>query len=115
MNTINIQYYQSPVGELMLGSYEQQLCLCDWRYRKKRLRVDSRVKNGLKAEYVEQDDEVIKLTRQQLDEYFKKQRESFSVPLLLVGTDFQKKVWQALTRLPYGETTTYAGLGENGR
>ncbi|MGI9283054.1 MAG: methylated-DNA--[protein]-cysteine S-methyltransferase [Endozoicomonas sp.] len=113
MNTINIQYYHSPVGELMLGTYEQQLCLCDWRYRKKRLRVDSRIKNGLKAEYVEKDDDIMELTRQQLEEYFRKEREVFSVPLLLIGTAFQKQVWQALNTIPYGETTTYARLAES--
>ncbi|WP_257274277.1 MULTISPECIES: methylated-DNA--[protein]-cysteine S-methyltransferase [unclassified Endozoicomonas] len=113
MNTINIQYYKSPVGELMLGTFDQQLCLCDWRYRKKRLRIDARVKNGLKAEYVEKDDEVIEYTRQQLEEYFRKERNTFSVPLLLVGTAFQKQVWQALQDIPYGVTTTYAGLAES--
>ncbi|WP_034843005.1 methylated-DNA--[protein]-cysteine S-methyltransferase [Endozoicomonas numazuensis] len=113
MNTINIQYYKSPVGELMLGTYDQQLCLCDWRYRKKRLRVDARVKNGLKAEYVEKDDEIMELARQQLEEYFRKERNVFSVPLLLAGTAFQKRVWQALLDIPYGETTTYAGLAES--
>lgn len=113
MNTINIQYYQSPVGELILGSYDSQLCLCDWRYRKKRTRIDSRVKKGLKAEYIEQDDEIIQLTRQQLEEYFLKERKTFSIPLLLVGTAFQKQVWHALHSIPYGETSTYAGLAES--
>lgn len=44
----------------------------------------------------------------QLDEYFAGKRKAFSVPLLLVGTDFQKAVWQELQNIPYGAAITYA-------
>ena len=29
-NTVQIQYYQSPCGTLILGSFENKLCMCDW-------------------------------------------------------------------------------------
>ena len=51
-NKIHIKYYKSPVGELILGSFEGKLCLADWRYRKMRSRIDKRIKLGLNAEYV---------------------------------------------------------------
>jgi methylated-DNA-[protein]-cysteine S-methyltransferase len=53
----------------------------------------------------------------ELTEYFARTRRSFSVPLLLEGTEFQKKVWNALLAIPYGEYVSYgdvavaAGLG----
>lgn len=43
----------------------------------------------------------------QLEEYFSGVRKTFDLPLNPAGTDFQKKVWQALTEIPYGETRTY--------
>ncbi len=43
----------------------------------------------------------------QLQEYFSKQRKIFDLPLLLEGTDFQKRVWTELCRIPYGSTRTY--------
>lgn len=46
----------------------------------------------------------------QLDEYFKENREEFSVNLLLQGTDFQKKVWRELIKIPFGETTSYMDI-----
>ncbi len=49
---------------------------------------------------------------QQLDEYFTAQRRSFNFPLLLKGTEFQKKVWQALLEIPYGETRSYQEIAE---
>ena len=46
----------------------------------------------------------------QLDEYFRENREEFSVNLLLQGTDFQKKVWRELIKIPFGETTSYMDI-----
>ena len=46
----------------------------------------------------------------QLSEYFAGQRREFDVPLNFNGTDFQKRVWNALLALPYGETISYAEL-----
>ena len=46
----------------------------------------------------------------QLEEYFAGRRRSFDLPLAPEGTPFQRIVWQALTRIPYGETTSYGEL-----
>jgi methylated-DNA-[protein]-cysteine S-methyltransferase len=113
MNKINIQYYKTKIGELTLGSFEGKLCLLNFRYRKMRTTVDNRIKNGLKAEFVEQDDEILDKTREQLNEYISGDRREFDVPLLTVGTDFQKSVWNALMEVPYGFTSTYLQLAKN--
>jgi methylated-DNA-[protein]-cysteine S-methyltransferase len=46
----------------------------------------------------------------QLDEYFSKRRKAFDLPLQLVGTQFQREVWLALSKIPYGETISYREL-----
>lgn len=109
---ILIQYFNSPFGELILGSIDNKLCLADWRYRKMRTTVDSRIKKGLNAEYIEGSSEIIKQTITQLNEYFEGKRKEFNIPLLFAGTDFQKKVWNALLKIPYGKTETYLGLSK---
>ena len=43
----------------------------------------------------------------QLTEYFLGKRKAFAFPIEMQGTDFQKKVWQALCDIPYGETRSY--------
>ncbi len=48
----------------------------------------------------------------QLSEYFGGIRKSFDLPLLLHGTEFQKKVWNALCQIPYGQTRTYKQIAE---
>ena len=55
-------------------------------------------------------DEPFAAVREQLAEYFAGERQTFDVPLKLAGTPFQQRVWQELTRIPYGETITYAEL-----
>lgn len=112
MNSIKIQYFKTPFGELILGSYNEQLCMCDWRYRRMRTTIDNRLQKLLDAEYVEQESEVVDLTISQLNEFFRGIRKEFDTPLLFVGTDFQKTVWRALQDIPYGTTETYAGLSK---
>ena len=45
-------------------------------------------------------------------EYFAGKRQNFSLPLELEGTEFQKKVWQALQKIPYGQTKTYGQIAK---
>jgi methylated-DNA-[protein]-cysteine S-methyltransferase len=46
----------------------------------------------------------------ELREYFAGERRSFTVPLAPGGTDFQRRVWDALAAIPYGETRSYAEI-----
>jgi methylated-DNA-[protein]-cysteine S-methyltransferase len=48
----------------------------------------------------------------QLDEYFRKDRKEFSLNLKLQGTEFQKKVWGELLKIPYGTTASYADIAK---
>jgi len=48
----------------------------------------------------------------QLKEYFAGTRKEFDIPLDIEGTDFQKKVWNELQKIPYGKTISYKSLSE---
>ena len=75
METILTQYYQSPYGELLLGSFGDKLCLCDWMLNeKRRVTVDKRIRQALHADYEEGTSEVIARAIIQLDEYFARKR-----------------------------------------
>ncbi len=112
MNTIYISYHKFKYGELILGSFEDKLCLCDWRYRKMRKSIDNRIKSLLDAEYEVGITPVIEETIIQLEEYVRKDRKVFDLPLHFVGTEFQKKVWLALMQIPFGVTSTFANQAE---
>ncbi|WP_432458823.1 MULTISPECIES: methylated-DNA--[protein]-cysteine S-methyltransferase [unclassified Agarivorans] len=113
MQQINIQYFKHPYAEFLLGSYQGQLCLCDFRYRKMRASVDKRIQRGLNASFTEQNDDILESTKTQLEQYFLGERRVFDIPLLLVGTDFQKSVWGALEKVEYGHTATYQDLARS--
>ncbi len=111
-NTIQIQYYLSTCGEIILGSYDDRLCLCDWSIEERRKLIDIRIQKGLNAEYEVKESEIISKAISQLDEYFDRKRKVFDIPLLFVGTDFQKTVWNKLLEIPYGTTESYLRLSK---
>ena len=102
--------YDSPFGALILGIYQNKLCLCDWLYRKKRKEIDERIQSALSSEYVEESHDLFAVVSHQLREYFSRDRISFDIPLLFTGTAFQQEVWKALMTIPYGHTISYLEL-----
>ena len=54
------------------------------------------------------DNDLLRRTARELDEYFAGQRRTFDLPLSPHGTAFQMRVWAALRQIPYGETRSYA-------
>lgn len=108
---IIVKPYASPIGVLLLGSFEDRLCLCDWRITAEHgRRMDERLQTRLSATYLEGTSEMIETAQSQLEEYFAGKRTAFQIPLLLSGTDFQRSVWKELLQIPYGNTQTYKEL-----
>ena len=86
--------------------------MLDFRYRKRREIIDNRIQKMLGCPFTVEQDEVIATAHQQLDEYLQAQRAAFDIPLLLCGSAFQRRVWEALTEIPYGQTSTYLQLAQ---
>ncbi len=112
MSDILTHIYKSPVGDLIIGSYHDELCLCDWLYRNMREIIDKRIKSGLNAEYSPGITPVIENTIIQLEEYFYGNREVFDIPIIMIGTPFQQQVWKQLQQIKFGETKTYLQLSK---
>jgi methylated-DNA-[protein]-cysteine S-methyltransferase len=110
MNPIIRQYVKTHLGELVLGAFHEQLCLCDWRYRNRRDAIDRRLQEGLDASFEDGETAVLQNARRQLEEYLAGNRTVFDIPLLMTGTTFQKRVWNELLNIPFGKTETYLGL-----
>ena len=91
-------YYQSPVGRLELTADEKGLCSLAFGETEQY------------AEVQEEETPFLKSVCGQLQEYFAGKREKFGVQLSLDGTDFQLRDWQALLRIPYGETRSYGEI-----
>ncbi len=113
MNQINIKYHKTKYGEFMIGSFNDKLCMLDWRYRKMRNSIDTRILKSLNTVFIEKNTPIIEETINQLDEYFNLERKEFDIPLLMLGTPFQQSVWEALIEVPYGTTSTYLQLSKD--
>jgi methylated-DNA-[protein]-cysteine S-methyltransferase len=98
----------SPVGDLKLVGSDAGLAAILW---------DNDRPNRVPLPMVGEDGNhpVLLETERQLREYFAGERQAFDLPLDFSGTEFQRKVWQALLAIPFGETRTYsqiaAGIG----
>ena len=90
--------YQTEIGPLCIG--EESGCITFVIYRESC------------PGYEKQETPLIKKTYAQIVEFFKGERTEFDVPLNPSGTEFQRKVWKALTTIPYGETRTYKQIAE---
>ena len=111
-NKIIIQEYYSPFGELLIGSLNNQICLCDWKHRKMRQVIDEKLKKYFNASYIFEESEIVNEAIFQLTEYFQKKLHHFNLPLLFAGTQFQQNVWQQLLKIDYGKTISYLMLAQ---
>jgi len=113
INQVNIQRHQIDIGELLIGSFGDRLCLLWFGTNEIGRAVEGRISKKLDVKFVERNDEVLEKTRKQVNEYLSGNRKEFDIPLLMIGTDFQRRVWKALIRIPYGATSTYGKIAED--
>jgi len=96
-------WLESPVGRLLLAGCKRGLKLVSFSTGSHARQVDPEWQEG-----GSQFREVVR----QLRSYFAGKRTSFDLPLILEGTDFQKRVWTAIQNIPYGQTMSYKELAE---
>ena len=113
MPHINIQYFNSSCGLFVLASFGDKLCLCDWSNNPCAERNKRRIERYLNASFKIETTSILEETKRQLDEYFAGNRKAFTIPLHLVGTDFQQQAWNELLNIPYGATTSYKEIAQN--
>jgi len=94
--------YRSPIGNLILAADNGFLCYCLWEDS-----MDKQLLNDWEEDKTTHDTVLTEACRQ-MDEYFSGTRKSFSLPLKPFGTVFQQHAWQALQKIPYGKTISYA-------
>lgn len=112
--------YQSPIGNLELVEENSALIrvvyLSQEEREKEFLQIQDSKKKSLQASFQKENGSqmtpVLEEAVRQLEEYFSGARKEFQLPLDLRGTEFQKKVWQALLEIPYGETRSYGQIAE---
>ena len=104
---VTIKRILSPLGPIFAGATEKGICLLEFTDRRMIETQINRLRKSLKAEFIQGEHPDIAKLEVQLEEYFIGKRRDFDIPLELTGSDFQKKAWNALMDIPYGETRSY--------
>ena len=97
----NIFYYQTAIGEIAIADNGRAITNLAFT-------AGNAPKDAAFAETA-----LIKEAFKQLTEYLDGKRKEFDIPLEMEGTDFQKSVWKALKKIPYGETKSYKEIAES--
>jgi AraC family transcriptional regulator of adaptative response/methylated-DNA-[protein]-cysteine methyltransferase len=100
----------TPLGPMVAGATDAGLCLLEFTDRRMLEAQMRRLQTLLKQPLVPGDHPHLAKAREELAAYFNRTLTAFSVPLVFRGTPFEERVWQALCRIPYGETISYAAL-----
>ncbi|WP_057875518.1 methylated-DNA--[protein]-cysteine S-methyltransferase [Liquorilactobacillus aquaticus] len=106
-NELMLDVFPTPLGEMLSLSNERYLYLLEFTDKKG---LDQEVKQVIQnhsAVITLRKTSVSVEAQNQLQEYFSKQRTSFSLPLFKDGTAFQKKAWNVLEMIPFGKTLSY--------
>ncbi|MQA25458.1 MAG: methylated-DNA--[protein]-cysteine S-methyltransferase [Micromonosporaceae bacterium] len=90
----------SPIGDLLLGADDDELCRLSFGA--------GRPPRAPRSD----DDPLLRAAVDQLDRYFRGVLIRFTLPLALRGSDFERRVWAALRRIPYGETRSYGDIAK---
>jgi len=94
----------TPLGPTTLVAHDGRLSA---------LLMPSSKYSEVQGPFGQRDDEGFDEVRTQLEEYFSGARTTFDLPLALLGTDFQVRVWEGLLKIPYGQTWSYGELAES--
>ena len=108
MNKIYYSFFDSPLlKKVFVASTERGICMVDFlKSEKDFLR---RLKERFPGEII-RDDRRSKNVLNQIKKYLKGELQRFDCKVDLRGTPFQKKVWRALAKIPYGQTRSYKGI-----
>lgn len=116
LNEDQVLYYDemdSMIGKLTLVMSSQGLCHIEFgTYRDCSVSLNKWVKRYYAGAQMVHSKEALSTVTQQMEQYFGGERQRFDIELDLQGSDFQRKVWNALLEVPYARTASYKDIAD---
>jgi AraC family transcriptional regulator of adaptative response/methylated-DNA-[protein]-cysteine methyltransferase len=109
---VTVTWLEGPVGPLIAGATDRGVCLLEFSDRRMLETQFESIRRRL-GPLLPGAHPLLGRLRSELAEYFEGKRREFTVPLVYPGTPFQVRVWEALRRIPYGETISYEKLARS--
>jgi AraC family transcriptional regulator of adaptative response/methylated-DNA-[protein]-cysteine methyltransferase len=97
----------TPLGPMIAGATDEGICLLEFAERRMLETQLRRLSKRLDAVFAPGSNEMIERLDKELHAYLEGKLQEFRVPLVIRGTEFQRQAWEALMRIPYGETRSY--------
>jgi AraC family transcriptional regulator of adaptative response/methylated-DNA-[protein]-cysteine methyltransferase len=113
LNCLKFYWFESVLGPMLSIADENQLYLLEFLERKGLEKEIENLKIKTNSSIISGNNIIINSINKEIDMYFEGKLKEFSTPTLMIGTDFQKRTWQALMRIPYGQTISYSQLATN--
>jgi AraC family transcriptional regulator of adaptative response/methylated-DNA-[protein]-cysteine methyltransferase len=105
-----VSWLESPLGPLIVGATSEGVCIVEFSDRRMLEGQFAALRKLFSSAIVPGENEHIAQAKRELTDYFAGKLTRFTVPLIYPGTDFQRRVWSALLRIPYGETRSYEDI-----
>src|SRR5687768_17528474 len=101
---------ETPLGSMVAAAVDDGICLLEYADPQRLESQIAGLKRRIAAEVESGDHEHLNTLRKQIDAYFAGALKQFTVPLVAPGTPFEERVWDALAKIPYGETRSYIDI-----
>lgn len=113
MQTIFTQTLNSPLGDMLICATERGVCLLEFIGSQRIIREQNDLARLLHAQFKIGENQHLHDAKQQIQQYFAGERQTFKLALDAPATAFQQKVWQALQHIEFGQTTHYQALAQS--
>lgn len=97
----------SPIWDIIAVSDTSSLLLLEFADSTERLAKIEKIEKKYKSIVSNEKNPILEKTEQELSQYFSGKLKQFTIPVIVHGTEFQKKSWKWLENIPYGETRNY--------
>jgi len=105
-----LSWLDSPLGPLIAGATSEGICLLEFTDRRMLEAQMVKLRQCFRCALLPGQNEHLGRLESELKSYFAGDLQQFGVPLVYPGSPFQRRVWDALRRIPYGETCSYEEL-----
>jgi len=109
-NKIVFRDVSSPLGNMIAGATEKGVCFLEWHDRGGVERIKERVEKRYKMPLLEGNNKHLDQLKKELVDYFAGKLKKFKVEIDVTGTPFERKTWEQLLLIPYGETRSYSQI-----
>ena len=110
MTILYSQSVETPLGQMLIAASTRGVCLAEFAGTPRMERESRDLERLFQARTELGENEHTRQAARELAEYFRGERQTFTVALDTPGTDFQRHVWAALRDIPFGTTTHYQAL-----